>query len=387
MYHKTFKNLRVILFFIVTALFFSAHPSLAQDTCTAQGGLSWTNTSFWSCNHIPTSIDDVIIPDGITRLVNTDLAEAATLTVNGTLQIGNNNNPSTLTVGGDVVIGSTGVLSTNDLNSSPQAHIFNIGGNLTNDGTFDGTASPSVGNVINTVLNGSSTQTISGSSTINFNSLTINSGATAAVPATNQPTVEGTLTNNGTLVQTQTVPASTATEFLHIQDAASSSDAYWGVTLTPDGSMGTTTIAIQGNQADCTSNAADELLDRCFDIEPTTDQNGTVRLYFTEAERNGLSANNLVIWHYSTSWSQVGDNVQRSEGGTTCTTGGGIACYVQADNISSYSPFNGGSTNSPTAVTLKNLNTRSPTSAIALFMIILALLLTVTGLVIRRRTT
>ena len=374
MLSKTLLKISLISILGIVVFLLSVSSSSAQVTCTAQGGLSWGNTASWDCGHVPTSVDDVIIPIGINRVVNVSSATAASLTVNGQLEMGNNNNDRTLTVGGNVTIGSTGIFRTYDGFGTNRNHTVNIGGDITNDNVFDGTPTAVGSNVFNVTLTGSSTQTISGSAVANFNDLTVNSGATADIPTTNQPTVDGTLTNNGTLVQSQSAPGSTATEFLHILDDAGSTDAYWGVTLTPDASLGSTTVSIRGNQAACTSNASDELLTRCFDIAPTNEENGTVRLYFTEAERNSLSAASLVIWHFESGWSEVGDNIQRSEGGTTCTTGGGIACYVQADNISNYSPFAGGSTNTPTAVTLQDFD-----ASLAMWVVPIGLLFLLLG--------
>ncbi|MBN2390429.1 MAG: hypothetical protein JXR84_06885, partial [Anaerolineae bacterium] len=66
------------------------------------------------------------------------------------------------------------------------------------------------------------------------NSLTINSAA--IVDLTDRTlTVEGTLTNNGTLKQTQGVAPANSTEFLRITNLAGNQTKYYGVDITPSG--------------------------------------------------------------------------------------------------------------------------------------------------------
>jgi hypothetical protein len=70
-----------------------------------------------------------------------------------------------------------------------------------------------------------------------INNLTINSGA--VLDLTDRPlTVEGALTNNGTLRQTQGVAAGDTTEFLRITNQASTQVKYYGVDITPSGAGG-----------------------------------------------------------------------------------------------------------------------------------------------------
>lgn len=65
------------------------------------------------------------------------------------------------------------------------------------------------------------------------NNLMINSGAT--VDLTDRTlTVEGTLTNNGTLKQTQDVAQDVSTEFLRITNQAGNQTKYYGVDITPE---------------------------------------------------------------------------------------------------------------------------------------------------------
>jgi hypothetical protein len=218
------------------------------------------------------------------------------------------------------------------------------------------------------------------------NHLTISSGGVLDL-STYAATVDGALTNNGKLSQTKVVPAS-LTEFLHITNAAATADKYHGVDITPAGAMGSTTVAIQGNQSSCTTNPADPLLTRCFTITPTTAQSAAIKFWFTEAERNGQSANALKVWHFSTpppTWIQVGSGYTYSESGTVCTSGFGQACWIQALNISTYSPFEIGGGNAPTAILLHSLAAVPERSA---WVLVISLGLVLCGIILiltRRR--
>jgi hypothetical protein len=186
--------------------------------------------------------------------------------------------------------------------------------------------------------------------------LTISSGGYLDL-STYDATVEGALTNNGKLGQTKVVPAS-LTEFLHITNAAATIDQYHGVDITPTGVMGATTVAILGNQTACTTNPADPLLSRCYTITPTTPQSADIKFWYTEAERNGQPANALKVWHFSSPppvWVQVGNGYTYSEAGTSCTSATGQGCWMQAQNVSTYSPFEIGGGSAPTAIRLRSL--------------------------------
>lgn len=212
--------------------------------------------------------------------------------------------------------------------------------------------------------------------------LTVNAGATLDL-GTQTLTVDNTLTNNGTLKQTKLVNNSTV-EFLRVRDAANSTDKYRGVDITTSGNMGNVTVTIKGNQTACTTNPSDPLLKRCFTITPTTAQVATIKYWYTEAERNGQNANGLKVWHYDgppANWTQVGSSYTYSEGGINCTSGGGLACWMQATNINTYSPFGLGSGDKPTAITFARVQARS----LSWVWGGLAVLLLLLGLSFRRR--
>ena len=158
--------------------------------------------------------------------------------------------------------------------------------------------------------------------------------------ATYDLAVEDTVINNGTISQTLSAPNSTTTEFLHIQNGASTEDKYFGVDILPtSGDMGSTTVAIQGNQA-CPN--GDSTVMRCFEVAPETTQTATVTFYYRDAEENGQDV--PFIWHWTGSaWEQETLSGRGSMGAEYN--------WVQATGVSAYSPFAAANDN-PTAVTL-----------------------------------
>ena len=77
-------------------------------------------------------------------------------------------------------------------------------------------------------------------------SLTVESGALLDL-GSRTITVEGTVTNNGTLKQTKDVAPGTS-RFLTITDAAGLTGKYWGIDIMTSNSLHATTVAISGNQ-------------------------------------------------------------------------------------------------------------------------------------------
>jgi hypothetical protein len=161
----------------------------------------------------------------------------------------------------------------------------------------------------------------------------------------NALSVENNLTNNGSLTQTL-ASVSSYTQFLHIQNAAGTVDKYLGVDITPSGNMGSTTVVIRGNQAQC--NAGDELIHRCFDISPETPQSTTIRFWYLNSESGSEIPAIMNAYHWDApGWSQL------DSGGEFRGTVGDYE-YVEVDGVSSYSPFGLADSNpsAPTAVTV-----------------------------------
>lgn len=162
------------------------------------------------------------------------------------------------------------------------------------------------------------------------NNLSVSAGSTANV-GTNTITVDGTVTNNGTLKQTKTVNSGGTTAFLNLKNAAGTSDNYYGVEITPAGNMGSTVVAIRGNQSCSEGGGATDTVKRCYDITPTTSQSAQIRFYYRSAEQNGEAQPN--VYHYSGTGTVWDLQTLVNRGGS------GKGLWVTASNISSYSPF------------------------------------------------
>jgi hypothetical protein len=163
------------------------------------------------------------------------------------------------------------------------------------------------------------------------NDLTIHPGGELNLPQGSNLTLEGSLTNNGRLTQTLAVPS--ATTFLNIRNAAGSANKYFGLTLTPGGDMGNTTVTIRGNQ-NCTSDPNDVLVKRCFEISPTTQRSATARFYYSYAELNGQTYDQLKLWRQNFHWPQGG----LYNYSPTCNAGQ-QDCWLEAYNLSVRSSF------------------------------------------------
>ncbi|MEM7114570.1 MAG: M12 family metallo-peptidase [Chloroflexota bacterium] len=190
----------------------------------------------------------------------------------------------------------------------------------------------------------------SGVSTIN-DDLTVNGNLTVDASATldfgaNDPTVEGTVTNNGTLKQTKDVPNGDTTNFLEIYNKAGDVPSkYYGTRITPTSTgLGSTTVEIGGHQ-ECTTNTSDPILDRCYDISPTNHNSATIRYYYTSGELNGQTWDSLKLWDWNSgAWVELASGTDTYGGGCGTTLG----CWGEWDGIATYSPMVLGTTTAPT---------------------------------------
>ncbi|MCS6844180.1 MAG: hypothetical protein NZ528_07655 [Caldilineales bacterium] len=166
--------------------------------------------------------------------------------------------------------------------------------------------------------------------------LTVDPGATLTLAATHNLRVNGTLTNNGTMQQTLNVPLATPTMFLNVKNVAGSVDKYFGAQINATvAALGNTTVKVRGNQQ-CPL-ATSGMLYRCHEIAPTTPNLAHIRFYFTEPEftPTGHPLPALQVFNYHSG----GWNLQaRGTDSGTCTTGA-VGCFVEALNVSAYSPF------------------------------------------------
>jgi hypothetical protein len=279
------------------------------------------------------------------------------------LTINNTNSPTgrldtlPLTVTGSITINAGGTLdaATNNLN-------LLIGRDWTNNGTFNaGTAT--------VTFNGAVEQTISGSSPIGFNNLTVASNSRVVIPDTNIPTVAGTLIvqAGGALKQTLDVN-NAAVPFLQI-----STNKYRGVDLTTLNNLGSTTVVITTtNSQTCTTTGAGSpaYARRCYSITPTTNTTATVKLWALTSELNGILESTLAPYHYSVdTWVQL----------TNLSTGNdsGSYAFAQGDTLG-FSPFLLGGPDAPTAITLSEFSATSTSNGYVWLLatsIVLALLI------------
>jgi hypothetical protein len=168
--------------------------------------------------------------------------------------------------------------------------------------------------------------------------------------------VAGVLTNKGTLIQNKDAPAGVETEFLHIQNDSRTVDVYWGVNIYPENNMGTTRVEIRGQQVSgCTSNPSDASISRCYSITPPTTSTDTIKFYYQGNEMNGLVHDKLNLWHYQSGWMQEGENYAYS---AACSSEQ-KDCWLNAEQVESYSPFILGSGGEPTVIGEKGFQVTS----------------------------
>ncbi|MGD8968070.1 MAG: C10 family peptidase [Anaerolineae bacterium] len=219
-----------------------------------------------------------------------------------------------------------------------------VSGSWTNNGTF-------THNNHDVTFDGSSAQTVSGSSATGFNSLTVDSGATVIMET--MPTVAATLTSNGTLRQTRDVNGSSDVSFLD-------TGGYGGVIINANGSnLDSTIVTIRGNQ-DCTGTAG-ETVKRCFDIAPInhTDRNATITFYFDSDELTGTDStcDTLNPYHLNgSSWEALTLDTSYDDDGRLC---GSDPQSIRVIGVSSFSSFvtksGGPPGGDPTAVVLASV--------------------------------
>jgi hypothetical protein len=247
---------------------------------------------------------------------------------------------------------------------APWGHNSITTGDWADGGTWEAGTVPTAGD--DAVINAGHTVTVNGSA--QCNSLTIHRDGVLEIADGALIRVEGDVYNGGILRQTKDVPAGGTTEFVRITNSVGTLTKYYGVDITPDSSdMGTTVVEIKGNRnaGGCTTVSDDPLVYRCYSIAPESGQSATVRFWYTEDERHGQTANALWAWHYDVppgEWSQAGDmgTYTYSEGGATCTSGDRHACWFEAQDISTYSPFGiGNGPAAPTAIGVQETSARS----------------------------
>lgn len=198
------------------------------------------------------------------------------------------------------------------------------------------------------------------------NNLRTDAGSVADF-GTNNLTVERSVTNNGGIKQTKTVANGVTTEFGRIRNAASTSNKYYGVRISPSsGSMGDTTVEIRGAQTCDTATEVANGVERCYVISPAAAQTSTTRFYYRSAEENANTDPDI--------WLQTGARALLATWTKQTTTnhGGSGASTWAEGSLTSYGTFalaesgivvppTATPTNTPTA-TPTNTPTATPTA-------------------------
>lgn len=186
----------VLALFLWTVSGVSPAAAQTEATCTSTGTGNWGTTGTWTgCGGlVPQDNDTVVIAAGHTITVNTNTNDLASLTVNGTLTLGNSGTTRNVNVLGTVTINSGGTINLNNAVGTNTQNL-NMGGNFVNDGTF----TTINGDTIVVTFNGSSAQTVSGANAPVFANVTINTGATVNLNQNCSVLTGRTMTVNGTL--------------------------------------------------------------------------------------------------------------------------------------------------------------------------------------------
>jgi hypothetical protein len=174
--------------------------SASAANCISAGSGTWTAITWTNCTGNPggdpVAGDTVTIRNGDTVTLNTTTTIAG-LTVgqgaSGTLTLGNDNTNRALTITGSVSVSAGATLNT----AGNGGNVLNIGGSLTNNGTFDMAIGGATADV---TFNGAATQTVSGTgATTDFNNTTINAGSGVSLTSALNVTVQGNVNLNGSL--------------------------------------------------------------------------------------------------------------------------------------------------------------------------------------------
>jgi hypothetical protein len=178
-------------------ILFGIQNSFAQtNTWDGSSSNSWNTAANWSQNHVPTSAEDVVIPNvGTDPRYNVASSTVKSITVNsgGNLAF-ERATTLALTVTGSVTVNSGGTFIIRTGGSSATSTL-NIGGDFVNNGSVDFVDS----GVINVNFNGAAAQAISGTgTTMDLNAVTLTTASTFAINRAID--VDSNWTNNGKTV-------------------------------------------------------------------------------------------------------------------------------------------------------------------------------------------
>ena len=228
---------------------------------------------------------------------------------------------ATTSLGADLDVEGDLVLNSGALDVNTDNHVIQVAGDLVRNGGVFTARSGAV------TFDGSGTQTLD-TDTITLYDLTVNAGSTLVMQR--DISVEGTLTNNGTLQQTKD-PVGAGAAYL-------SYGGYGGVLIAELSGTdpGETNVSIKGNQ-DCDN--ASEAVRRCFDIAPTITSglDTTMQFFFADSELSGNDCNTLNAYHWTGSdWEELTLDTSWGGDGRACET---EPYSVRVKNVSDFSPF------------------------------------------------
>jgi hypothetical protein len=217
------------------------------------------------------------------------------------------------------------------------------------------------------IFAGSSLQTVSG--TLNFADVIVNNDAIVEIaPVT---VTVNSLTNSGTIQQTQDVTGVGDFTFLGL-------GSYGGVILNnaAGSDLGQTEVTIRGNQI---CNVGNELINRCFDISPTTNSglNATVTFFWSQSELNGNACASMNAYRWNGAAWDLPLTLDGSYGdsqGRDCPQG---LQSLRVREVTAFSPFGVKSGVAPTAVSLATFS--AATNQVSTPLILLLLLIPLAG--------
>lgn len=161
--------MRHISFLITVFLLISQFSVQAANKVTVASG-NWNNTAVWG-GAVPLAGDNITISAGHIVTVNVNPPSMVNVTINGTLSFDATGTGRSMTITGTLTISANGVLNCTAPGSAT-IHTLNYNGTaLTNNGTINlvnGT------NACNTIIGGSTSQSIGGIGSTTFNKLKIN---------------------------------------------------------------------------------------------------------------------------------------------------------------------------------------------------------------------
>ncbi len=387
----------IVLLFIVLGLSAPTASAAPRDVCVSTGNGNWHTAGTWSCGHVPTSADIVIVNNGHTVDLDLTTGYAYQLIVGGgtsgtlwmplSLEVGAGgvsiSNGGTfelegeLTIAGNLTVngtfnGGSGLVFINqgDLNISSSG-TFNApghqtpitNGNFTNSGTFN----HNNGKIL---MNGSSAKNISSTGSGAFYDLRINNSA--GVNLTSNATIQGTLTLDYDLRVSSgyalTMGASSATAGgadvigKTKRTSLSSGTAYtFGSTYTTItfGSGGTLPSEVSVELFKTAPGGLANAVQRYYVITPTDGSGYTfdLRLHYLDSELSGITEANLQMWRQDSGrWTLQA----RTNNNTTDN-------WVEKTGLTNFSLWALSDSGAPTAVTLSLFDARVEATNALLF--------------------